>query len=273
MRSKKRATSERFTTARKGYDPGEVDIFVAATEHRVDELGAALASARTRVRSLEAEVQTYADREEEFTGPVRIAHQRADAIVAAAEHMVEERRTAAEAEAAEIVATGRAQLAKEAAELDSFRMAIAAEAATLNEIEKRLEGRISRAAAALVELVDAPGGLGPFSHATGSLVEFAQLLHHAQRSGALTEVRIELEEDIAAATIVASGTHAPPTATTATTAEQAPTSPAEDASPAGDETPASPLAGQAAARQAGSAAGPGGTGQANAANSSSMAFN
>ena len=85
MRSKKRATSERFTTARKGYDPGEVDIFVAATEHRVDELGAALASARTRVRSLEAEVQTYADREEEFTGPVRIAHQRADAIVAAAE--------------------------------------------------------------------------------------------------------------------------------------------------------------------------------------------
>jgi cell division septum initiation protein DivIVA len=269
MRSKKRATSERFTTARKGYDPGEVDIFVAATEHRVDELGAALASARTRVRSLEAEVQTYADREEEFTGPVRIAHQRADAIVAAAEHMVEERRTAAEAEAAEIVATGRAQLAKEAAELDSFRMAIAAEAATLNEIEKRLEGRISRAAAALVELVDAPGGLGPFSHATGSLVEFAQLLHHAQRSGALTEVRIELEEDIAAATIVAGGTHAPPTATT----EQAPTSPAEDASPAGGETPASPLAGQAAPRQAGSATGPGGSAQANAANSSSMAFN
>src|SRR5688500_13427788 len=101
MRSKKPATSERFTTTRKGYDPGEVEIYVATMEHRVEDLDAALALTRERLQGLEGEVQTYADREEQFTGPVHVARQQAEAIMAAAERMAEERRAAAEAEAAD----------------------------------------------------------------------------------------------------------------------------------------------------------------------------
>ena len=100
-------------------------------------------------------------------------------------------------EAANRLADGRTKLNAEAEQLDSLRMAVAAEAANLSAIEEHLCGRVSRAAAALVEIVDAPGGLGPFSQSTATLLEFAELLHRTAAGGKVARVRFDVQDGAA----------------------------------------------------------------------------
>lgn len=199
-----RTENPRFTVARKGYDQGEVEIFVTTLERRLSDAQTALAEAGLRMNALEAAVQRHEDREAEFTHPLRLSYEAGEAMLAQAAADAAAKVEAAEAQAADLLTVTRAQLARETQELDAFRMAIAAEAADLASAEQRLRGTISRAAAALVEIVDGPGGLGPFSQSTGSLVEFGRLLLAAAQTGALGEVRVELEGDVASATLVAS---------------------------------------------------------------------
>jgi cell division septum initiation protein DivIVA len=234
MAKRPNTTPPRFPIVRKGYEPAVVDAALDHAQAANAQLEAVNEQARTHMRSLLAELARLQALEDEFVTPVHLSRQAAATLVAdaeleaarlvseaenhaslrlvAAEQEAMDRLAAArreseacvasaEAAAASLLATGRAQLAAEAAVLEEHRLAIAAEASILAGIEARLGDTISRAAAALVEIVDAPGGLGPFSRATTSLVEFARLLQGAQRAGGLGEVRVELEEQLAVATV------------------------------------------------------------------------
>ncbi|MPY95714.1 MAG: hypothetical protein GEV08_22480 [Acidimicrobiia bacterium] len=170
-----------FSRARKGYDPGEVRPYLDMLERERSDLGAALVLTQARVRELAAKLERYEALEQELTRSVHLAKETADAVVADAEGRAAQIVAEGEAASARHLAEGRATIAEESRELDALHMAIAAEAATLASLEDT--SNISRAAAALVEIVDKPEGLGPFSQATSTLLEFAQLLLRTARAG------------------------------------------------------------------------------------------
>jgi hypothetical protein len=165
------------------------------------ELRAALASSENVRGEQRDRLDRYEAIENELTRSVRLARQTGEAVVADAQQRADELLAEARREVQELYATGRARLAEEEQSLDRLRMAAAAEAAMLKEVEHHLATRISRAAAALVEIVDRPGGLGPFSQATATLIEFAQLLHRAATSETPVHVRVEVDEDVAVARV------------------------------------------------------------------------
>lgn len=308
-----------FRTVRRGYEPGAVDAALDQARAAGAQLEVVNSQARTHMRALLDELDRLHALEDELVKPVHLARQAAANIVTEAtehaEHLLAEatqhaslrlvaaeqeamdrigtaRReadacvAAAHGEAAGILAAGRAELAAEALHLENHRLAIAAEAMVLANIEKRLGDTISRAGAALVELVDAPGGLGPFSRATTSLVDFARLLQGAKRTGGLGEVRIELVDGVAHAALHVTSAAAVSSAAPSPLVDLRGPAPAAASALAAGVLPA----GVAAAAPAGTPAADGtgggvkpngvpGTGRprlfghSNAANNSSIAFN
>ena len=168
-----------FGRARRGLDPGEVLPYLDMLERERSDLGASLVLAQARVRELTTQVERYRAIEEELARTLDDARQRAVQLVAEAEARAVEVVGDAHEKADAVLAAGRATLAEEAQQLDGLRMAVAAEAAALAALED--SSHISRAAAALVQLVDGPGGLGPFSRAAGTLLEFARLLQRTSQ--------------------------------------------------------------------------------------------
>ncbi|MDH4146240.1 MAG: DivIVA domain-containing protein [Acidimicrobiia bacterium] len=169
-----------FRRRRRGFDADEVTSYLDMLDRERADLGTALVLTQARVKELNSRLGRYEALEDELTRSLHLAKQTADAVVEDASRRAQEITSTAEAQREAMLADGRARLRAEADELDGMRMALAAEAAHLNSLEERISTHISRAARALVEIVDAPGGLGPFSQATANLLEFAQLL---QRSG------------------------------------------------------------------------------------------
>ncbi len=196
-----------FSTARKGYARDEVDAYVTETEEQLYALAGELHDLRVRNDELVADLARYHGLEDELQGAIRLSREMNERVLEEADRAAATRVAAAEYEARQLLDEARERIARETAEMEQYRLAIAAEAATLSQIEQRLGNTISRAAAALVEIVDAPGGLGPFSLATARLVEFARLLQQSMGSGALAEVRIDLVDGAASATLT---THADP---------------------------------------------------------------
>lgn len=192
-----------FDRARKGYEPAQVDAYMTRLEAERADLDGVVALTQARVQELQARVDRFEALEDELTRSVRLANQTGEALMADAEARAADLLVAAEGEAERVVDEGRIRLAEEERSLDGLRMAVAAEAAMLEEVERRLSVRISRAAAALVEIVDAPGGLGPFSQGTATLLEFAQLLQRTSRSGTRVQVRFEVEDGITVARVSA----------------------------------------------------------------------
>jgi cell division septum initiation protein DivIVA len=221
-----------FARARKGWDPEQVGAYLDRVERERDEREAALVAAERRLKEQHVRLEDYEAVEDELTRSVHLARQTGDAIEADAHSRAAEIIAAAEAEAEAIIEDGRRRLAEEERSLDDLRMAVAAEAVMLEEVEQRLSTRISRAAAALVETVDAPGGLGPFSQATATLLEFAQMLQHTARSGTALQVRLEVDDSAAVARVSALDTSPPPLA-----AELAGAVAAEPAGAVADGTP------------------------------------
>jgi hypothetical protein len=192
-----------FGRVRKGWDPTEVGRYLDVLERERATLQEALGAAQARVAALEERVEGYVAIENELTRAVRLAKQTGDAVLADAERRAAELLARADQEVEALHQAGRAVLAEEERSLDGLRMAVAAEAAMLKEVERLLATRISRAAAALVEVVDAPGGLGPFSQATATLLEFAQLLHRTSGHGTPVLVRLEEEDGVRVARLAA----------------------------------------------------------------------
>lgn len=186
-----------FSHARKGVDYREVAAYCERVERERSDLGAALVLTQRRLREVEADLLRHEKAEAELTRSVHLAKQAADAIVADARERAAELQEISRAQAAERLADGRSRLNVEADQLDSLRMAVAAEAANLAAIEEHLRGRVSRAAASLVEIVDAPGGLGPFSQSTATLLEFAELLQRTAASGKAARVRFDVQDGAA----------------------------------------------------------------------------
>jgi hypothetical protein len=198
-----------FDRVRKGYEPAQVDAYATRLEQERADLDAVVALTQARVQDLQARLDRYEALEEELTRSVHLANQTGDAVIADAEARAADLLVAAEEEAERVVEEGRLRLAEEERSLDGLRMAVAAEATMLEDVERRLSVRISRAAAALVEIVDAPGGLGPFSQGTATLLEFAQLLQHTARSGTRVRVRFEVEDGVTVARVTAAPTPDP----------------------------------------------------------------
>jgi hypothetical protein len=198
-----------FRRARKGWDPAEVGRHLEEVERDRAGLRAALADTEAQRVALRHRVEGYEAIEGELTRSVHLAKQTGEAVVADARRRAEELLAAASREVEALHEAGRARLTEEERSLDGLRMAVAAEAAMLKDVERQLATRISRAAAALVELVDAPGGLGPFSQATATLLEFAQLLHRASMNGTPVQVRLELDEGTPVARVAAAGSGPP----------------------------------------------------------------
>lgn len=190
-----------FPVVRRGYEPRAVDAAVEdlhdqvahaeATTHAARSYAASLLGELHRLQELEDELTTaldlarqtaaaiIADAEAQAAAIIATATQEADARLAVAELEARERTEDAEREANTTLAEGRARLAAEAAEMEQYRLAIVAEASMLQQIEHRLGPRLSRAAARLIEVVDAPDGIGPFSQAAATLVEYAILLQRS----------------------------------------------------------------------------------------------
>ena len=195
-RSRRRCRSAPPTFRRvwRGWDPVEVADHLSGLERERDQLRAALAESE----NLRGEQRDRLDRfeaiESELTRSIRLARQTGEAVIADAERRAAELLAAAQREVEALHDAGRARLAEEERSLDKLRMAVAAEAAMLKEIEQHLSTRLSRAAASLVEIVDRPGGLGPFSQATATLIEFAQLLQRTATSGTPVQVRVEVDD-------------------------------------------------------------------------------
>ena len=164
-----------------------------------------VALTQARVEELQARLDRYQELEDELTRSVRLANQTGEALMADAEARAADLLVAAEGEAERVVDEGRLRLAEEERSLDGLRMAVAAEAAMLEEVERRLSVRISRAAAALVEIVDAPGGLGPFSQGTATLLELAQLLQRTATSGRPIRVQLDVDYDAVVARVRPAG--------------------------------------------------------------------
>jgi cell division septum initiation protein DivIVA len=194
-----------FRRARKGWDPEEVGAYLDGLERDREQLRGALAHLEAERETLRQRLDGYEAIERELTRSVRLARQTGEAVVADADHRAAELLAAARQEVEALHEAGRARLAEEERALDGLRMAVAAEAAMLKDVEQQLATRISQAAAALVELVDAPGGLGPFSQATATLLEFAQMLHRAAVKGTAVQVRLELDEGTPVARVGSAG--------------------------------------------------------------------
>lgn len=191
-----------FSRRRKGYDSGEVTQYLDMLERERSDLGTALVLIQARVRELTAKLERFEALENELTKSLHLGKQTADAVVADANRRSEEIITQAKVESGRLLEEGRRRLRQEEHELDNLRLALAAEAANLESLEKRLDGQISRAARALVDIVDAPGGLGPFSQATATLLEFAQLLQRNARSGTPAKVQLAVENGGAVARLL-----------------------------------------------------------------------
>jgi cell division septum initiation protein DivIVA len=195
-----------------GGDPVQVSAYLDGVERERADREDALVAAERRLKEQQQRLESYAAAQEELTSAVHLAKQTGEAIIDDAHSRAAEIIAAAEVEAASIIEDGRRRLAEEERSLDGLRMAVAAEGAMLQDVEARLASRISRAAAALVETVDAPGGLGPFSQATATLLEFAQMLQHTARSGTALQVRLDVDDSAAVARVSALDTGAPPPA-------------------------------------------------------------
>lgn len=203
-----------FPVVKRGYEPKAVDAAVEDLHGRVMHAEATTHAARTYAASLLAELQRLQALEDELTTALDLARRTAAAVIADAEEQAgallasadreaaarlavaeleaRNRTARAEDEAARTLAEGRARLAAETEELERYRLAIAAEAMMLEQIEQRLGPRLSRAAARLVEIVDAPDGIGPFSGATATLVEFCRLLQRSVDAGTFDGLVLEV---------------------------------------------------------------------------------
>lgn len=204
-----------FPVAKRGYEPNAVDAAVEDLRDRVMHAEATTLAARTYAASLLSELQRLQALEDELTTALELARQTGAAIVAEAQEQAagilastdheagarlavaeleaRNRTTAAQDEAARTLAEGRARLAAETAEMERYRLAIAAEAMMLQQVEQRLGPRLSRAAARLVEVVDAPDGIGPFSRTTSTLVEFCRLLQRSVDGGTFDDLELEVQ--------------------------------------------------------------------------------
>ena len=147
-----------FRRVRKGWDPVEVADHLEELERERGHLRAALAESENVRGEQRDRLDRFEAIESELTRSVRLASQTGEAVMADAERRAAELLVAAQREVEALHAAGRARLAEEERSLDKLRMAVAAEAAMLKEVERQLTTRISRAAAALVEIVDRPGG-------------------------------------------------------------------------------------------------------------------
>ena len=199
------STPPTFRRARRGWDPAQVAGHLEEIERDRAALRAALAHAEDVRAEQRDRLDRYEAIENELTRSVRLARQTGEAVVADAQQRADELLAEARREVQALYAAGRARLAEEEQSLDRLRMAAAAEAAMLKDVEHHLSTRVSRAAAALVEIVDRPGGLGPFSQATATLIEFAQLLHRAATSETPVHVRVEVDDDVAVARVTQGG--------------------------------------------------------------------
>jgi len=203
-----------FPTTWRGYEPKAVDAALEDLREQITEAEAATGAARQYAADLLVELRRLQAIEDELTSSLDLARKMAEnieadarsqaaSIIATAEVEAGARLAVVEleasglqadarAEAARLLAEGRARLEVEAAEMERYRFAIAAEASMLQQIEARLGPRLSRAAARLIEVVDAPDGLGPFSEATAALVETARLLQRSAHAGVLESVGVEV---------------------------------------------------------------------------------
>ena len=182
-----------FSRARRGFDPLEVSAYLDMIEQERSDLGTALLLTQRKVREQQDGLARHQAVEDELTRSLHLAKQTADAILADAQQRASQIETETAQRVAAHEADGRRRLAEEERQLDGLRMALAAEAAGLVEVEAHLGTRISRAAAALVKVVDSPGGLGPFSQATATLLEFAEILQRATASGQSPRIRLDME--------------------------------------------------------------------------------
>jgi cell division septum initiation protein DivIVA len=194
-----------FDRVRKGWDPNQVGPYLDRIERERADHQSALLVVEGRLKDLQSRLQHFELLEDELTRSVHLAKQTGDAIVEDAHGRAAEVVAQGHVQVEAMIEAGRRQLAEEERSLDGLRMAVAAEGVMLKEVETRLSTRISRAAAALVEIVDAPGGLGPFSQATATLLEFAQLLKNTSRNGTQVHVRVELDEGTTVASIALPG--------------------------------------------------------------------
>jgi len=203
-----------FPTVRRGYEPRAVEAALDDLRDQITQAEATAAASRQYAADLLAELQRLEALEYELTTSLDLARKVAEnleaearsqaaAILSRADMEAGGRLAVAELEASacttdarneadRLLAEGRARLEAEAAEMERYRMAIVAEASMLAQIERRLGPQLSRAAARLIEVVDAPDGLGPFSKATASLVEVARLLQRAAHAGTLEAVSVEV---------------------------------------------------------------------------------
>ncbi|MEZ5260602.1 MAG: DivIVA domain-containing protein [Acidimicrobiales bacterium] len=204
-----------FPVVRRGYEPRAVDAVVEDLHDRVAHAEATTHAARAYAVSLLDELHRLQALEDELTTALELARQTAQAVVddahaqaatilatatqeagarlAVAEMEARDRTSEAERQANRTLAEGRARLAVEAAEMEKYRLAIVAEASMLQQIEHRLGPRLSRAAARLIEVVDAPDGIGPFSGAAASLVEYAILLQRSVAAGTYEASRLQVQ--------------------------------------------------------------------------------
>lgn len=182
-----------FSRARRGLDPMEVSAYLDMIEQERSDLGTALLLTQRRVREQQDALARHEALEEELTRSLHLAKQTADAIMADARQRAQQIEVESRQRAAVVEQDARCRLAEEESQLDGLRMAIAAEAAGLAEVEAHLGSRISRAAAALVKVVDSPGGLGPFSQSTATLLEFAEILERSAGTGHPPKIRFDVE--------------------------------------------------------------------------------
>jgi cell division septum initiation protein DivIVA len=204
-----------FPVIKRGYEPKSVDAAMEDLRDRVAHAEATTHAARRYAASVFTELHRLQVLEDELTTALDLARQTADAVLADAHQRATEMVAGAEQQAGaclalsdfeanqtiadarrdaeRALAEGRARLAAETAEMERYRLAIAAEATMLQQIEHRLGPRLSRAAARLIEVVDAPDGIGPFSHASAALVDFARLLQRSVAAGTYDSLALELD--------------------------------------------------------------------------------
>ncbi|MFN0090328.1 MAG: DivIVA domain-containing protein [Acidimicrobiales bacterium] len=192
-----------FERVRKGYDPEQVDRCLDEFEREQASLRRSLELANQRIEELVVQVALIDDREREVERVEAQARRQAQDATDLARKEAEQILAAARKATDLMLAEGRATLAKEDAELDRLRFAIAAETIELKEIEARMTKAhgVSRVTALLFDIVEGPDGIGPFSDAAGTLVEFARLLRRSGRSEqpALPPAPIDLRDAAPAA--------------------------------------------------------------------------
>jgi cell division septum initiation protein DivIVA len=176
-----RQRPQQFTTRFRGYDPGDVDYYVSATQahvrrlqKRVDELEEWLTSAeeeavhaRFRVaradhqRALAEQRAVSAEaNKRELEQTLRIAERTKRQVLVDAEERADSLFESAVRKArAEVVVEYR-RMFEEANELDSLRLAVAAERVALDEVRSDIRARISAAAAELNRIADSDYFLG-----------------------------------------------------------------------------------------------------------------